>query len=114
MTCVYFITAKPTDKLFSALLTQLNADLLNKKTITQCFFYSEAVAVGEFEHYPNMLQAIIDQADEHDIALNLCSAAFELRKLRLSPLAQQDFLFKGLGQLVIETQKAELIRVINS
>lgn len=110
---VYFITASPTEQLFSTLLTLLKKDLLKKHTISQCFFYSEAVAIGEFEHYPNSLQAVIDQADESDIALNLCSAAFEQRKFRLSPLAQQDFLFKGLGQLIVETQKADLIRVIN-
>lgn len=113
MHCVYFITAIPCEDFLSSLHQQLSNDIQAGRTISQCFFYADAVAIGALLPYPSVLQDFIILADEHDINLNLCSAAFQGRHLSLSNEAKQDFNFKGLGQLIAESQVAHQIRVFS-
>lgn len=111
MLSIYFIVAPPSETFFCSLYQQLSDDIQKGFTVSQCFFYADAVAIGTLPAYPKKLQDMMILADEQDIALNLCSAAFQSRHLTLSDLAKQDFVFKGLGQFIAESQTANHIRV---
>lgn len=113
MHCVYFITAPPTEDFLRSLYRQFADDVGQGKVISQCFFYADAVAVGELVDYPDSLVEFVDLADDNDVNLNLCSAGFQSRQLQLSDIAKQDFNFKGLGQLIAETQNAAQIKVLS-
>lgn len=109
MSQIYLITSPLCKHLYHRLYQQLSADLSQSIAISQCFFYSEAVAIGELLEYPQDFSAFIALADDYNIPLNICSAAFQKRQYQLSPLAEQDFTFKGLGQFVAESRQAHHI-----
>lgn len=107
----YMITAPVESPRFNQALVQLCTDIAAQITISQVFFYGDATAIGTLDEHSDNFQDMIDLADEADIALHICSAAFQRRNYRISSLGQEDFHFKGLGQFIVETTAAEKIRV---
>ncbi len=106
----YLITAAPdSHRLYDASI-RLRQDIDSGFDIGQLFFYSDAVAIGAREDYPAPAQQLLELTEQHDIPITICSAGFQLRQLTLSDLARQDFTFKGLGQFVAESQRADAIR----
>lgn len=111
MQTAYLIISPPDSAVLNNATAQLRTDIAAGYHIEQLFFYSDAVVLGSLHDYPAPAQALLDFADDHDIALHLCSAGFQKRAYRLSALAEQDFAFKGLGQFIAESQTADVLRV---
>lgn len=111
MQSTYLIIAAPDSEALHAAADNVQADIDNGLTVGQLFFYSDAVAVGALDSYPEPVQALLDIAEDYHIATHLCSAGFQKRGYQLSDNARQDFAFKGLGQFMAETRHAAHIRV---
>lgn len=108
---VYLIIASPDSEALGKAAIQLRNDLDSGNRIEQLFFYSDAVVLGSLHDYPPPAQALLALAEDHDIALHLCSAGFQKRAYQFTALAEQDFAFKGLGQFIAESQTADVLRV---
>lgn len=106
----YLITAKPDSNKLIKAVRQLQYDIEQKQKIGQCFFYADGVFVATLESYPAAIEALIDLAMAADIDLYVCSAGFQKRGLVLSSAGKQDFIFKGLGQFIAETQYCHNLR----
>lgn len=111
MQTTYLIISSPNSTAMLAAMRQLCADISDGYHVGQLFFYSDAVALGTLDCYPEAVQQLLDYADEHDIAVHLCSAGFQKRGYQLSVCAQQDFAFKGVGQFMAEIRQSDHIRV---
>lgn len=111
MNCTYLIVSSPEHQKITDAAQQLSDDLSNKHQIKQLFFYSEGVAIGQLEDYPQACEDLMDLADSHRIPLYICSAGFQKRDYQLSSLGEEDFTFKGLGQFIAESQSSDTIRV---
>lgn len=111
MQSTYLIISAPESDKIDAAAMQLQADINGGLAVRQLFFYSDAVVVGALGDYPEAVQALLAVAENHDIALNVCSAGFQKRGYHLSDNARQDFAFKGLGQFMAETRDATYFRV---
>ncbi|PIE44344.1 MAG: hypothetical protein CSA45_06705 [Gammaproteobacteria bacterium] len=107
----YLIIAEPHSDRLAAAARQLQHDMAAGHDISQLFFYSAGVAIATLAAYPLAARQLIEAADDHGIALHVCSAGFQKRGYQLSPIAAQDFAFKGLGQFMAETRDVNHIRV---
>lgn len=106
----YLIAAPPSSKAIQSAHIQLQKDFEAGQQVGQLFFYGDSVIVGTLSDYPTTLQALLNLAETHNVGIFLCSAGFHKRRLRLSAIAQQDFIFKGLGQFIAESQTAQVLR----
>ncbi len=82
------------------ILNSIIACLKNKHSIKQLFFYSDASQIASLENYPETIEKIISLADDNDIKLFVCRAAFQKRNYKQTSITQQDFQFMGLGQFL--------------
>lgn len=106
----YLITCAPDSPTMASVIQQLTEDIKKTYQITQCFFYGDGTAIAALDNYPTLVEQLIDLSESQHIPLHVCSAAFAKRGLNLSPLGQQDFIFKGLGQFIADTQNNAHIR----
>lgn len=114
MQATYLITQPPTDSIMQTVIGQLQRDIQQDVAIGQLFFYADAVSIGTLTEYSAAITNLIELADAHDMILSICSAGFQKRQYQLSPLAEQDFTFKGLGQFIAESRHADIARLIPS
>ncbi len=105
------ITAEPSTDKFQAALSALWQDIHENNQVSQLFFYANATIVASYESYPEPLEEMINLADQYEIDLFVCSAAFQKRKYQLSSLGQQDFQFMGLGQYIAASTQSNKVRV---
>ncbi len=105
----YLFTSPPDDDCITSAIKQLNKDIEEKNQINQCFFYSDSVSIAIMNEYSDTVETFIDLAEKQQIPLYMCGAAIQKRQLTISPLGQQDFTSKGLGQFIEETKNADYI-----
>ncbi len=110
MSITYLIVSPPDSPQLKAAGRQLQKDINDGNHITQIFFYSDGVEIGEKNSYPDTAKALLSLAETHQIPLYLCSAGFQKRQLILSAVAREEFIFRGVGQFVAESQTATHIR----
>lgn len=105
----YLFTSPPDDDCMISAIKQLNQDIQENNQVNQCFFYSDSVAVATVKEYSDNIEQFIDLAESQQIPLYICGAAIQKRQLSISPLGQQDFISKGLGQFIEDTKNADHI-----
>ncbi len=105
----YLFTSPPDDECMISAIKQLTQDIDEKNHINQCFFYGDSVTIATTKNYSHIAEKFIDLAESQQIPLYICAAALQKRQLTISPLGQQDFASKGLGQFIEETKNADHI-----
>ncbi|PIE45102.1 MAG: hypothetical protein CSA45_04165 [Gammaproteobacteria bacterium] len=111
MQIIYLVVSFPDDAVINKILSQLNDDLSHRHAVTQCFFYSDAVAIGAVQCYSHQTKILLNSLDEHHIPLRLCSAAFQRRHYQLNSTVKQALTFQGLGQFINEVAQSDNIRI---